>query len=227
MTDEALSREAIRIYRRYQTEVVEALNLCPWAERSRIEGHVREWVLTGAEPDITSSLAAIGELDRDPQVDVGLLLYPRVAWGRRAFDAFVARLVRADAAMHSERRASFALAAFHPEAAADLTDPERLIPFVRRTPDPTVQLIRIDSLESVREGFFEGTQFVDVHLIAAKGLTRADTLPLRERIARANRRTVERLGVDALERRFAEIQADRAAAYAAARVTVEPPCRSS
>ena len=53
-----------------------------------------------------------------------------------------------------------------------------------------------------------------MRLLMASGLTAEDTLSLRERIARANKRTIARLGVDALEQRFASIREDRAAAYA-------------
>jgi len=105
------------------------------------------------------------------------------------------------------------MAAFHPEAQADLSDPERSIPFLRRTPDPTIQLVRYEALESVREGFNEGTQFVDAKALMTMDLTRDDTLPLRERIARTNHRTLNRLGIDAVEARFQAIFADRDAAY--------------
>jgi hypothetical protein len=226
LTDDPLCREAIRIYRRYQTEVVEALTLCPWAERARLDRRVHERVLTADVPDVAASLTAIAELDRQPEVEVGLLIYPRLALTRATFERFVADLVQADAQLHKARRAPFAMAAFHPDAEADMTDPERLVPFVRRTPDPTVQLIRLASLEGVREGFFEGTQFIDVRQLVA-GLTAAETRPLRERIARANHRTVERLGVEELERRFAAIRADRDAAYAALARATDPRCPSS
>ena len=65
----------------------------------------------------------------------------------------------------------------------------------------------------MREGFNEGTQFVDVRVLMTLDLTREHTLPLRERIARANQRTVQRLGVEAIERLYADIFRDRAASY--------------
>ena len=42
-----LAREAIRVYGRYEVEVVEAFTLCPWAERSRRDGHTRQLELEG------------------------------------------------------------------------------------------------------------------------------------------------------------------------------------
>src|SRR5262249_32562635 len=52
----ALSEEAVRVYRRYQIEIVEALNLCPWAERARLEGRVREVVSDFRSDDLAEPL---------------------------------------------------------------------------------------------------------------------------------------------------------------------------
>jgi hypothetical protein len=208
-----LRREAIRLYRRYQTEIVEALTLCPWAERARLDGRVRETVLLCANLDDEPALDAIDTLAQDPSVEIGLLLFPKLTAGFGEFERFVSTLVTKDAARRELGAAPFALAAFHPGARADLSDPERTIPFFRRTPDPTIQLVRCSSLERVREGFNEGTQFIDVKALMTLDWTRDDTLPLRERIARANHRTLTRLGLSAVEQRFADILADRAATY--------------
>ena len=70
-----LAREAIRVYGRYEVEVIEAYTLCPWAERSRREGHTRQLVLD--EPlDADRVLAAIDVLAADARVEVGFLLFP-------------------------------------------------------------------------------------------------------------------------------------------------------
>lgn len=213
MDDAALRREAVRLYRRYQTEIVEALKLCPWAERARLEGRVREEVILtpGLEP--APVLAAIDALSRDDAVQIGLILFPRLRVAQEAFERFVSELVTKDAERRELGTAPFALAAFHPGARADLGDPERAIPFLRRTPDPTIQLVRHEALESVREGFNEGTQFIDVKVLMTLDFTREDTLPLRERIARANLRTVTRLGVDTVEALYEDIFRDRDATY--------------
>lgn len=213
MDDDALRREAIRLYRRYQTEIVEPLKLCPWAERARLDGRVREEVVLGAELDPEPVLAAIDDLSRDERVQIGLLLFPRLRAGFEEFERFVSELVTKDAERRELGTAPFALAAFHPDARADLSDPERAIPFLRRTPDPTIQLVRYEALEGVREGFNEGTQFIDVKVLMTLDWTRDDTLPLRERIARANLRTVTKLGVDAVEHLYANIFRDRDATY--------------
>ncbi len=206
-------REAIRVHRRYQTEVVDAYSLCPWAQRATLEGKVRERVLLQADDaGLEASLAAIDEWTSDPTADVAFILYPRLPLGRQEFHDFAARVRTADASRHELGAIPFVFAAFHPNAEPDTGDPERLIPFLRRTPDPTLQLLRASALEAIRSTASQGTQFVDIASIEAS-LTGQGQPPLRERIARANLATVRRIGVGVLERRFEDIRRDRDETY--------------
>lgn len=213
-SDELLRREALRIYRRYAVEVIEALNLCPWAERARAQGQVAERVLLARSTETAEPLALISELAADPRVEVGLLIFPRLELARVPFERFVAELVARDAERHELGAIPFAMAAFHPEAAPDTTDAERLIPFIRRSPDPTLQLVRRSTLERLREKTPHGTQFIDLALLTSAALAAPPSLPLRRRIAETNRDTVLSLGVDEIERRLREIAGDRRASYA-------------
>lgn len=146
--------------------------------------------------------------------EVGFLLYPRLPLSRAEFDAFLARLQAAASERHPIGEAPFALAAFHPDAKLDLDSAERLIPFLRRSPDPCVQAVRMSVLHRVRAGTPQGTQFVDVANLAELLAGKAE-LSLRDRIARANLDVVRNLGASELASRFEEIQRDRQASYAA------------
>jgi hypothetical protein len=95
----------------------------------------------------------------------------------------------------------------------DLDEPERLIPFLRRTPDPCIQLVRMTTLKRVRSGTPEGTQFVDIASFEA-GLSTDAAPSLRERIARANHDTLKRMGVEEFSARIGDILHDRDMAYA-------------
>jgi hypothetical protein len=212
--DSALAEEAVRLFRRYQVEIVEGMKLCPWAERTRTERRLRESVVHAVSLDEEAALAAATALAEDPRVEIGIVLFPRLRTTCTEFERFVSRVGALDAERRPLGTTPFAMAAFHPAASADTRDAERLIPFLRRTPDPTIQLVRRDALERVREGFNEGTHFIDISVLATLDLTRDDTLPLRERIARANLRTVKKLGVDEVERRLSAIFRDRDEAYA-------------
>lgn len=205
------SREAVRVYRRYQLEIVEACGLCPWAERARLDGRVRERVILG-EP-LADALGYIAELAADESVEIGLLLFPKLTIDRTGFDRFIAKLQDADRERHPLGQIPFMFAAFHPNAAVDLSHPERLIPFLRRTPDPTIQLVRASVVERMRTRVPQGTQFFDPSLLDAPPL---DSGPeLREKIAQTNMATVKRMGVDELRARLDDILRDRNEAYRA------------
>ena len=206
--EEALTREALRVYRRYAVEVVEQLGLCPWAERARQEGHVAERVvLTHEATDLDATLALIEELDQRPEIEIILAIYPRLALAQKA---------RVDGERHPLGEIPFAMAAFHPDSPAVLADPERLIPFLRRTPDPTIQLVRRSVLERVRGRRSQGTAFVDVSQLDLAALDAALSAPedLRVVIARTNLETVQSKGVEAVEALLADIRQDRDRAYA-------------
>lgn len=205
------AREAVRVYRRYQLEIVEACGLCPWAERARLDGRVRERVILG-EP-LADALGYIGELAADEGVEIGLLLFPKLTIDRTGFDRFIAKLQDADRDRHPLGEIPFMFAAFHPDAAADLSHPERLIPFLRRTPDPTIQLVRASVVDRMRTRVPHGTQFFDPSLLDAPPL---DSGPeLREKIAQTNMATVKRMGVEELRAKLDDILRDRNEAYRA------------
>jgi hypothetical protein len=211
------TREAARLHGRYVREVVETCGLCPWAERARVTERTRDAVLLQRDADSLDSLdASLAVLDRfaaDPRVEVGFLIYPRLQLGRGDFDRFTARIRDADAARHPLGGIPYVLAAFHPDALPDASDPDRLVPFLRRTPDPCIQALRASVLEHVRSGAPQGTQLVDVAAIGAALSQIPSPVPLRERIARTNFDTAHRLGIDELTRRFDAIRRDRHETY--------------
>ena len=207
--------EAVRLHRRYQTEIVEAYRLCPWAERATQDGRVREAVMLQEGSDtLEPSLAAIDQWMSDATVDVAFAIYPRLALDRQGFHEFAARVRDADTPRHELGSVPFVFAAFHPEADPDMGDAERLIPFLRRTPDPTLQFLRATALDGIRSGASQGTQFLDVASLEAV-LRGTAQPPLRERIARANLATTERCGVGRLQRHLDDIRRDRDETYRA------------
>jgi hypothetical protein len=211
--EEDWAREAIRLHGRYQTEIVDALGLCPWADRAVREGRTRERaVLQTDEALVGPSLGAIDAWMIDAEVDVAFLIYPRLRLTRQAFHDFTARLRDADTPRHPLGGVPFVFAAFHPDALPDTSDPERLIPFLRRTPDPTLQLLRASVLDGIRSGASQGTQFVNIASLES-ALVGGGQPPLRERIARTNLATAQRVGLDVVRARFEAIRQDRDEKY--------------
>ena len=206
-------REAERLHDRYLIEVVEAFGLCPWAQRARLSGDARVAVLL--QPDESALDASMDVLERwtDEQIQIGFLVYPRLPLGRTEFDCFAARLRTVDVERHGLSGGRFAMATFHPDAEPNLDEAERLIPFLRRTPDACIQAVSMEALDRVRRGGPGGTQFVDIASIQLCASGASVTAPLRERIARANLETVRREGVESLSGRFEAIRRDRARTY--------------
>jgi len=211
-----LERATLKVYERYAVEVVEAFGFCPWARSSRESGGVVLRVVFSDNPDhFAETLALLSELHEgarggDSDVDIALFVYPLLDLERLAFEDFVRRL-RARAEAASPKLDAFAMAAFHPTADADLSHPDRLVPFVRRSPDPTLQLVRNGALSAIK-GLSQGTAFVDIaalSLDALRALSEPSPLPVRERIAEKNLLTVREVGPEAVQATLSDIARER------------------
>lgn len=211
---QAWVREAARLHERYVIEIVEQFGLCPWATRARLGGRLRvEVSLQDEDTSLEPSLSFLDRWARDEGMEVGFLLFPRLSLARAEFDRFTALVRAASSKRHDLGAAPFAMVAFHPEASPSLEDAERLIPFLRRTPDPCIQVIRVAVLDRVRGTIPEGTQFVDVSLIEAAASGAAAEMSVRDRVCHTNLETAHRIGVDELRRRMDDIRRDRDATY--------------
>ncbi len=210
MSDD-VKAETLRLYRRYQLEVVEGLNLCPWAKRARLDGRVRQWVCLSEYPSTTEVLAKMDEWKNEENVEIGLVIFPNCAASRSDFERFANQTLHADAERSGLRSTTFVLAAFHPDAPFDAGSAERLIPFLRRTPDPTLQIVRVSALERVRQGESAGTQFIDTSKLDLTSLSFQPSGPaLRERVAKANLDTISAMGEADAREVIEDIHRDRA-----------------
>jgi hypothetical protein len=138
--DEKLS-EVRRLLDRYIVEIVETYDFCPWAKAARTGGEVSVEVLWGT-PSVEQWTAAGKRLLALPTTRVAMVVAPEVA----ATPAEL-RSVRDQVA---RRIPSAGIAEFHPDAALDLASPARLVPYLRRSPDPLLQLVPLELLDRVR-----------------------------------------------------------------------------
>lgn len=214
MSDAALIREALRVYRRYQLEVVEALNLCPWAVKARLDGAVTERVLLQRDQSHEPAMQVIRELEACPEIEIILVIFPRINLSLGAFEQFVAELREADTSQWPLGGVPFAAAAFHPEARRVGEAPERLVQYIRRTPDPTIQLVRRSVLDKLRRGTGEGKQFIDINSLSIADLPKPQR-PLREVVATANAETLIAHGFSRFDALIEDIRSDRERSYAA------------
>ncbi len=194
---------------RYVREFVEAFNFCPYAKRTRETGRLQRVVLLDeggppGTPGFGSAVSALADAierfeDLPPaSIEVGLILFPALlpalaagAEGAHAFEALVGSARERMQARHANGDTPFYCVPFHPDFAEDLRDEHRAVRFIRRSPDPTVQLVRASVLRSVRGA--GSTDYVDVSgMTAAELMAVTAPLPVSDRIAQANLRTIER-----------------------------------
>jgi hypothetical protein len=200
---------------RYVREFVEAFNLCPYAKRTREAGRLQRMVIAGDEEPVAALATAAVAFERLPaeEIDVGLVIFPALARevaegveGARAFERLVGEARQIMQARHPGGDTPFYCVPFHPGFAEDLTDEHRAVRFIRRSPDPTVQFVRASVLRSVRGS--GTTDYLDTSgMSAAELMAVAAPLPLSDRIAQANLRTLTQETPDRLRALLADIGA--------------------
>jgi hypothetical protein len=163
-------------------------------------------------------------LETRPEIAIGLLILPELTLDRVPHQHFAARV--RERYQQAVARPAFAIADFHPDAEASFGSPAQLVPFLRRSPDPSLQLVRHDAIEAVRLGGEPGTRFVDARTLLADGPLPQAVPTLSERVASANLEHVRTLGAQRVEALLANIAADRDASYARLGLP-PPPWRSS
>lgn len=206
-----LERETVRLTERYVSEVVVALDLCPWAVPALNSGRVQISVITDNfdAHSIPNAARGCAERLRDTFADIELVLLvlPRLDVRRLEMDGLLALL--RNELTEREGVANFALAAFHPQADPDTASGERFIPFLRRSPDPLVQAVRFTALQRIDDKHAGGTKFVDPAAFDPVAWSEPARETLRARIARENLSTVLEHGLDEVRARLDEICEDR------------------
>lgn len=191
VSDDAFVRDALARNDRYLLEFIEALNLCPFAKTCRETGKLYRKVYALETPDVAAVVAAVQEVEAQPEdsVDVALLLFPRLALDAREFERLVSE-VRRENDKGRKGPATFFLVAFHPDLKMDLANPDRAVTFMRKSPDPTIQLVSVRATERARDNARD-----------PKALSRI--------IAEAGLREVMSAGPERLQALLAEIHRDR------------------
>lgn len=149
-----MTEACLRLCDRYLNEVVLAFGLCPWAEPALRAGQVGRSVCLNEPVQLDEVLSGIDafEAAHAPVVEIGLLLFPRFTGGWAAFDSFGERVRRADRARRAPPSLPpFLIATFHPDGADSLSHPNRLLSFIRRSPDPLLQLVRASTVYDLKD----------------------------------------------------------------------------
>lgn len=217
----ALHREAHRLCMRYIYEVVLPFGLCPWAEPALSDHRVEIAVITddfSVDDGIASSASRVRALlDRvADSIDLVLIVLPRWHRSRVEMDGLLREFRNLPSPMsHTQSESDFAVAAFHPVAPFDTGSPERLIPYLRRSPDPLVQAVRNRALTGIEAQRQTGTAFVSLADITGSVRPGQARPPksIRTKIAEANMKTVLENDAESFERAITAICRDREQTY--------------
>ena len=150
---------ALRRNDRFLIDIVEAFSLCPFARGTRTTDKLAREVIE--EPLDPPALTAYVRKYDDAAADIILLILPTYAGAPKAFERYLDELRRADEAV---RPPLFAMAPFHPQTVYHTDTPQRMVGLFRRSPDPTIQLVRFTAIDSAKRRapdgkfFFDGTE---------------------------------------------------------------------
>jgi hypothetical protein len=157
----------------------------------------------GARPGIDAWIAAGQELLARPETRVAMVVAPELALSPAE--------LRAEREQVARRVTTAGVADFHPDAELDLSTPARLVPFVRRSPDPLLQFVPLAILDSVRAQTAPPTLSQQAQLLG--GVAYTGSQDIGDRIAVTNHERVAR-DTDAIAGVLDDIAADRRRSYA-------------
>ncbi len=198
--------EVLRIFERYLVEIVETYELCPWARSARVGGELAVDVVWGT-PSADAWVGAAQALLAAPQTRVAMVIAPEL-------DVAPAQL-RALRDRVASRLPAAGVAEFHPAGVLDHATPARLVPFLRRSPDPLLQLVPFAVLDAVRAPQLVADRAQQAQLLVAGGPPKP---AVADRIAAANHARVTP-SLAELTARLDAIAADRAESYARVRIS--------
>lgn len=223
MENELHTQQVRRILNRYLVEVVEYFGLCPWARAARENSEIAIEVVLGATPTKRRGqygddglaaaleqrvLVAAAQLIALPTTKLAIVVVVDPQCDRIALREL---RTKATAAIPTA-----GVADFHPDAEADFGTPARLVSFLRRAPDPFLQLVPFAILDAVRGGVQTVDRAAQLALLATKGAGCPMALP-REDIgdviaARNHARLAPDRGAEILAV-LEDIENDRARSY--------------
>jgi len=192
--------EVLRVLHRYLVEVVEEFDLCPWARVARERGEVGFDVVWGTPTAAECAAPAKALLEAGSQVV--MIIMPELV-----IDSIDLHDLRNEV---TTLIPSAGVAEFHPDAKLDLATPARLVSYIRRSPDPLLQLVPLSLLASVRGGNPGADRLHQAQI--QSGTAAPPKRDAAERIAAANHVTVS-AAHETITRTLADIAADRQRSY--------------
>lgn len=223
-----LEIEALRANDRYLHAFIEEYSFCPFARGGREAGQTKRYVVHAdfaAPAQLVDRLVELMlRVAADETQVVAQVIFPLIEVEPEAWIRFCDELT---ALGHARRGgpAVLAFAALHPRLAYSDQNAFAMVPLFRRSPDPTIQWVRLDGLEKIYEGRDSEVRFVDpANILTFLRDAPPPRPPLYDRIAETNRKMARRMGLPRVEAMLAEYA--EAAQRAYQRALLEHDCAS-
>ena len=193
--------EVRRLLDRYFIEIVEVYGLCPWAKSARTGGEISVAIVWGERPTIDAWVTAATELIARPTTRVAMVVAPELR--------LTPNELRVDREQVGRAVDTCGVADFHPDVEVDTATPSRLVPFLRRSPDPLLQFVPLKILDVIRR---QTAVTLSDQARALGGIAYNNPDDIGDEIAATNHERVLRDGAE-MKRLLDDIAADRRRSY--------------
>ncbi len=189
---------AIDANERYITDFLEEHAFCPFSKGGRAQGKTLRYVHYAESASIEPLVQLMARAALDPQRMVVQVILPMLEVDANEWISFCNKLTTVANKELGTGSDVYAVAAMHPRLSYEQSNPAAMIPLLRRSPDPTIQWVRLDDLEALYAGRSGETRVVDLDDPATLMQDEEQT-PLFERITEANLEMAEKLGFAKVE----------------------------
>jgi hypothetical protein len=208
----ARTAEVRRVLDRYLIEVVESWNLCPWARGTRQNDELRLEICWGPTCEIDTACELVRQGFAACSAKVVMLVCPELRGDHRVLTRLRDGVAR--------QLPDTGVAAFGPAGTLDLRSPGQLVPLLRRSPDPMLQLMPFSILDPIRSQV-QPLRLTE-QLCALTGQSSPPPPSVAEAIALRNHAAVIADHAQRLLFVLADIAADRARSYARLGIHIAP-----
>ncbi|MCP4444478.1 MAG: Rieske 2Fe-2S domain-containing protein [Myxococcales bacterium] len=206
--DAAMCRElkaaALDANQRYLVDQIEEHSFCPYSRGGRAQEQTERYVHYYSESDVRPLIEFMAKAASDPGLVVVQVILPMIETDPEEWIDFCHKVTDLGNEYLGAGTETFAVAPLHPALAYKDTTPFALIPLFRRSPDPTIQWVRLDGLTALYAGRERDTKYVDPSDIMAF-MEEKHQQPLFDRIAETNLLMANRLGIPRVEEALSNI----------------------
>lgn len=196
---------------RYVQEFVEEYGFCPFAKRGRRLGQIHRYVHFAHAESVTELTTLMHRITSDPSQVVVQVVLPLIEIGPREWHRFVTK-VSEFANFDLPRDDRMGTAALHLTLTYTDANPFSMLTLFRRSPNPTIQWVRLHGVRKLYEGRSGGTRVMTLADMDTP-LAKPPMTPLYDRIAITNARMARRMRLETIEAMLAEYADDATRSY--------------